>query len=631
MMLNRILYIFIFSLIAFVSMGANPSSKAETKKVVSPQQLLSKADQSMNALLASTKQMNQRHNWLNCISKYQDIYEKYPKSDQAPWALFHAGVLYRKLYKFSSLEGDIDNALSLFEKLVEGFKANQLADDAQYQRGEIYYREKNDSTQAYVEFLRLDVNFPSGDMKSKARVMMDELSIKLGKKEGTKEEAAAAPANGFVTVKNIRSWSTPTYTRIVIDTDTPVKYKSGILKGEQAQNRPGRFYVDLENSRVASDIVPSIPIKHGLLQAAKAEQLSQDTVRVVLDIETIGDYKIFSLYDPFRIVIDVQAAGNEGTEIKKEAVALNSTTATSPTSAVNSVASPSPTPAINSGAAQSSAPVTNSVVAPSSAPATGSTPATRTARRGIFKPGSPDQEVSLARQLGLNVKRIVIDPGHGGKDPGTQFVGGIQEKDITLEIAKRLAASLEKNIGCEVLLTRDKDVFVPLDERTAFANVNKADLFISVHVNAHKRSSVYGLETYFLNMATDESAVIVAARENATSEKNISDLQSILNDLMLNTKISESSKLAYKVQDGMMTGIKKTYKVNKSLGVKQAPFYVLIGAEMPAILIETGFITNATERKRILSNNYKNILADGIASGVNSYIKSIEQAYNTIK
>ncbi len=116
-------------------------------------------------------------------------------------------------------------------------------------------------------------------------------------------------------------------------------------------------------------------------------------------------------------------------------------------------------------------------------------------------------------------------------------------------------------------------------------------------------------------------------RENATSEKNISDLQSILNDLMLNTKISESSKLAYKVQDGMMAGIKKTYKTNKSLGVKQAPFYVLIGAEMPAILIETGFITNATERKRLQNEKYHEILADGIVNGIDTYIKSIDQAY----
>ena len=178
-----------------------------------------------------------------------------------------------------------------------------------------------------------------------------------------------------------------------------------------------------------------------------------------------------------------------------------------------------------------------------------------------------------------------------------------------------------------MLLTRTTDVFMPLDERTAFATLKNADLFISLHVNAHKQSDIYGIETYFLNMATDQQAVMVAARENATSEKNISDLQSILKDLMLTTKISESSKLAYMVQNGMMADVKKKYNPYKSLGVKQAPFYVLVGAEMPAILIETGFITNGTERTRLLNDNYKEILSEGIVGGIESYMKSIDQVY----
>jgi N-acetylmuramoyl-L-alanine amidase len=248
--------------------------------------------------------------------------------------------------------------------------------------------------------------------------------------------------------------------------------------------------------------------------------------------------------------------------------------------------------------------------------------------KGIKKPEKPDDSVSLARQLGLSVKRIVIDPGHGGKDPGCYINGGLKEKDIVLDMAKRLKIKLEKRLGCEVLLTRTTDIFIPLDERTAFANIKKADLFISLHVNAHKESAIYGIETYFLNMATDKQAVLVAARENATSEKNISDLQSILNDLMLNTKISESSRLAHSVQDGIMGDLKKKYQVNKSLGVKQAPFYVLIGAEMPSILIETGFLTNSIERKKLISDNYREIISEGISRGVDEYIKSIDMAYS---
>jgi N-acetylmuramoyl-L-alanine amidase len=625
---RKIIYIFILLFISLAAMGMNSAPKTAVKKVTGPQQLFAKADQFRNSLTSSPKLMRQRQNWLNCISKYQQIYEKYPKSEQAPLALFQSGVLYRKLFKYSSLDEDLDKALNLFERLTDGYKTHQLADDAQYQRGDIYYHEKNDLTQAYVEFLKLDVNFSSGDMKPKAKAVMDELSAKLGKKEATKAEAAAAPASGAVTVKKIRTWSTPTYTRIVIDTDGPAKYTSDLLKEDAAVDKVKRIYVDVENSHVTSSIETKIPIKDGLLQGARAEQYNAGTVRVVLDLNTISGYKIFPLFDPFRIVIDVQGGSSEEKEARKEAPA-----ALTPGQASDSESSSTSTPGSTSGSASSpaSTPGSTSVSVASPTPASnpGSISGARTARRGIYKPEGPDQSVSLAGQLGLTVRRIVIDPGHGGKDPGCEIEGGIQEKDITLDLAKRLAAALQKKlVGCEVMLTRDKDVFIPLDERTAFANVNKADLFISLHVNAHKRNNVFGLETYFLNMATDESAVMVAARENATSEKNISDCQAILNDLMLNTKISESSKLAYQVQNGMMAGIKKAYKVNKSLGVKQAPFYVLIGAEMPAVLIETGFITNPTERKRIMSNSYKNLLTDGIATGIKSYINTIAQAYN---
>jgi N-acetylmuramoyl-L-alanine amidase len=235
--------------------------------------------------------------------------------------------------------------------------------------------------------------------------------------------------------------------------------------------------------------------------------------------------------------------------------------------------------------------------------------------------------VSLARQLGLSVRRIVIDPGHGGKDPGCQIGDGIKEKDIVLKLAKALASKIREEMGCEVFLTRSTDVFLTLEQRTAIANMKKADLFISLHINAHQDSNIWGLETYFLNMATDETSMMVAARENATSQKNISDLQTILNELMMNTKINESSRLAHEVQKGMVTLTDNKYKMSKSLGVKQAPFYVLIGAEMPAILVESGFLTNPTERKRLLSNEYYVCIATGICKGIKDYVKGIELVY----
>jgi N-acetylmuramoyl-L-alanine amidase len=296
---------------------------------------------------------------------------------------------------------------------------------------------------------------------------------------------------------------------------------------------------------------------------------------VVLDINSIDGYKVFHLHDPYRIVVDVR--GKNAKEVKKAQKVAKAET--------------------------------------------------RRPRKGIRKVAGPDDSVSLARQLGLNVRRIVIDPGHGGKDPGCYHKGGIKEKTIVLKLAKILAEKVEQRLHCEAVLTRTRDVFLPLEKRTAFANVKKADLFISLHINAHKQANVYGLETYFLNIATDERAVMVAARENATSEKNLSDLQAILNDLMLNTKISESSRLAHEVQKGIIGKVRKRYKSVKDLGVKQAPFYVLIGAEMPAVLVETGFITNPRERKRLLSDAYLNSLADGIVSGVERYVEGIDRIY----
>jgi len=186
---------------------------------------------------------------------------------------------------------------------------------------------------------------------------------------------------------------------------------------------------------------------------------------------------------------------------------------------------------------------------------------------------------------------------------------------------------VRRDLHCQAILTRRSDVFLPLEKRTAIANMKKADLFISLHANAHKNRKFQGLETYILNIALDEDSMNVAARENATSKKNISDLQMILNDLVLNTKISESSRLAEFVHKGLVKELRKRYKTVKNRGVRQAPFYVLIGAEMPAILVEVGYITNSIENRRLKSVSYLKRAASGIVKGIDLYIKDMELAY----
>jgi N-acetylmuramoyl-L-alanine amidase len=540
-----------------------------------PQLLLNEASLCRKGLVNSPQKKKFRHNWFECIHRYEKVYTRYPKSDEAVRAMYRSARLFTGLYVYSGLEKDLDKAIDLYRRIIEEHKSHRLADDAQYRIGEIYYRYKKDPAQAYVEFLKVDVRFPSGDMLPKAKQKLDKLAVVLSKKDVEKKRSDKDISGSMpVSVTDMRHWSTPNYTRVVVDLNGPVKYKAHLLKADPDLKKPRRLYLDLKDTRVTSQIDSRIPIKDELLRSARAGQYNKDTVRVVLDMESVGGYEVFHLYDPFRIVMDVRKIEESDT---KESIKRF--------------------------------------------------PAGRSPRSGIKKAKVQDEKVSLARQLGLNVGRVLIDPGHGGRDTGCLFGRNIQEKDIVLRVAKLLARKLKKDIGCEVLLTRTGDTFLPLERRTAIANMEKVDLFVSLHVNAHRNKRIWGIETYFLNMATDETSVMVAARENATSEKNISDLQTILNDLMLNTKIHESSRLAQEIQKRIVFRVSRSYKPYRSLGVKQAPFYVLIGAQMPSVLVEMGFLTNARERKRLLSNKYQEAMAEGIFEGIRGYIKGIDQAY----
>lgn len=237
-----------------------------------------------------------------------------------------------------------------------------------------------------------------------------------------------------------------------------------------------------------------------------------------------------------------------------------------------------------------------------------------------------DGTFSIARQLGLGVSRIVIDPGHGGHDPGARAFG-TTEADIVLDVALRLEKLLKKN-GLDVVLTRREDEFIPLQERTAIANREGADLFLSIHVNASTTASVRGLETYYLNFASNLSAASVAARENAASGQAMGALPDFVKAIALNNKLDESRDFATLVQRGMMDKAKESSKSVKDLGVKQAPFVVLIGAAMPSVLAEISFVTNSQEAKLLKSTAYRQKIAEGLFNAVRKYqtsLKSIDK------
>ena len=231
-------------------------------------------------------------------------------------------------------------------------------------------------------------------------------------------------------------------------------------------------------------------------------------------------------------------------------------------------------------------------------------------------PHSPPQKSSAAK-----TPTIVIDPGHGGKDPGAIGKKGLKEKDIVLDVGIRLKRLIKDKIGADVVMTRETDIFIPLEERTAIANKKDADLFISIHANSSRREGASGAETYLLGRATNREAMDTAMRENSATEKSLNELQLILTDLLTTVKKDESLRLAHYVQGNLIENLEPDYKIN-NLGVKQAPFYVLVNARMPSILAEISFISNREEEQRLGKSKYRQEIAEAILDGIIKYLQS---------
>jgi N-acetylmuramoyl-L-alanine amidase len=228
-------------------------------------------------------------------------------------------------------------------------------------------------------------------------------------------------------------------------------------------------------------------------------------------------------------------------------------------------------------------------------------------------------ELTLIEQLGLKVRRVIIDPGHGGHDTGAIGKNGTREKDVTLAISQKLAAQLRER-GLEVILTRDDDRYLRLEARAEFANESRGDLFISIHCNSAPNAKLHGIETYTLNISSDRYSIRLAARENASTEKGISDLQFILADLATKANTGESTRLASLVQKSLVSQLSQDYSGIKDLGTKEALFYVLLGVKMPAILVETSFLSHAEEEARLGSEEYQASVAQAIAEGVEDFL-----------
>jgi len=471
-----------------------------------------------------------------------------------------------------------------------------------------------------------------------------------------------------VMITGMRHWSNPTSTRIAIDLGGQVQYEAARVPN------PDRIFFDLHGARLASSLNGHQVevIDDGYLKRIRAAQFKPDVTRVVLDVTDVSQYSAFLLPNPWRLIIDIHSekgavrvpansvatigpsqpatrpsADTAIAEVAKLSNDSGKVTATAgPTSGPVSARVPGTIPAPDTPASEQAHPApVNPTVGPAlssgqTATTADSSPSASGKKRPKSKSGAPpapaemaaaphaadpdsDGQRSLVRALGLKVGRIVIDAGHGGHDSGTLGPGGIQEKDVVLDVALRVGKLLHQRLGAEIVYTRSDDTFIPLETRTAIANKAQADLFLSIHANSSPEPDARGVETYYLNFTSDPNALDVAARENAVSTQSVHQLSDLVRKITLKDKIDESREFAADVDAGLYAGLKAGNPGLKDRGVKKAPFVVLIGAQMPSILAEISFLTNPDDAEQLQQGSYRQRIAESLGTGVERYLHGL--------
>ena len=413
--------------------------------------------------------------------------------------------------------------------------------------------------------------------------------------------ADAASEPGLVTIRGIKRTPLPDGVRVSIEVDG-----ESLFRSERLEN-PKRVFFDLKGTRATGPLQDAtLKFTDNVVREIRLGRHPNRTTRVVMDMEAVESYSVFTLYNPFRIVVDFRRSG-----------AVPGAATLLPAAAVPAVSTnpaPSGTPG---GAAVKTVPAGKDPVPMISRP--GSAPLISPAAPAVNSNG----QFSLARQLGLGVSRIVLDAGHGGHDPGAR-ANGVNEAELVLDVTLRLRELLDKQPGIEVTLTRDTDEFIPLEERTEIANRRGADLFLSIHANASRNPRARGIETYFLNFASNPEAEAVAARENSASGRSMRNLPDILRAIALNNKIDESRDFADMVQKSMIHRLGTRNAQVRDLGVKQAPFVVLIGAGMPSVLAEISFVTNKQEAANLKTGVYRQQIAESLFDAIMRYQRSLK-------
>lgn len=549
-----------------------------------------KAKAAMEEMRGDKVRYCQREPWQKLQAEFQAIYALRKNSPLAPASLYRVAACQESLAVCSRQPSDFRRASKYYEQVANEFRQSGLADDALLRAARIQAEHLGQKAAAKKIIDRLFARHPAGDKIAEAKALIAGWEEKDQGLEANSQSRGKGDKNGNSPELQVLSWDSPNKNsvEIILELSGPVRYKARLA--EAASGQPARLVLDLENAGVVNDVRRGVTISGSLLQAIHVNERKGGGSSLQFDFREVRRFDTRVEQDPCRIVLSV-AAGKAALPGKAAATrAFAQSIRNAPQPQFANVAS------VNDDVAEPPAP----------------------AKAGKSPRILAGRTVSdMASQLGLTVGTVFIDAGHGGRDPGTGH-NGIVERNISLDVALTLGRLLTAN-GLEVVYSRNRDTSVKLSERTRKANRTKADLFVSIHVNASENTSANGIETYYLDLASNPQAARVAALENAGSDRRLGDMQNMLADVMLNAKVDESRRLAGDIQRLAIHRLKRRNYMTKSNGVKSAPFHVLIGAQMPAVLVEIGYCTNRDEAGNLANPKYRKTIAEGLAEGILAY------------
>ena len=642
------------------------------------------AERLRESLNGKPESQRTRRDYDRVLDAYRKVYHTAPTSNKADASVLAVAELLDEQGRVLNDVKSFKDAIGQLEFLLREYPGSKFRAEALFTIAQIYRDDLDDSAKAKSTFEEFLKRYRNSSMAARAQDEIDDIDALARKEQTGKSKSVKAEAKSKADaddkepaqevkqevksdrhhpplLTNIRHWSTGDYTRVAIDLEQEVKYEAGRVP------HPDRIFFDLHGAKLAPGLAgKSFQVDDGFLHKIRVAQYKANLARVVLDVDDVAEYSAFLLPNPYRLIIDIhgrktaskvaarQPAAPTKTDVQpgtekvvRQPDASASVTATPPSKTTEVTPTVDKTvevakadepriaeskideSKIDEKDRATSKPTTSptfQAVAPhergKTAPKTKSKSNSADVTVHAASPSSSGQR-SLIRALGLKIGKIVIDAGHGGHDTGTIGPNGLMEKDLVLDVALKLGKLLEDRMGAEVIYTRDDDTFIPLETRTAIANKEQADLFISIHANSSGDPGARGIETYYLNFTSSADALEVAARENAVSEKSIHELQDLVKKIALKEKIEESREFALDVQKSLYGGLVLKSPGLHDRGVKKAPFIVLIGANMPSILAEISFISNPTDERKLKTSEYRQRVAESLYKGISKYVSGL--------